>query len=183
MEKSSFNVASGGGVQALLSKKFPVKWKRIGIHDIAGSLTLFSGDPGIGKSTMLLQMADLIASIEPIAMADAEPGSPMRESDAVLYITAEESVDQVRDPLIVSQSAVYCLDTSQACSVLLVLTSIVTSKSEDCRDTSEICFSILQVLSGLHFVRNCMLHQRLPGANACMESQMENRLETSKLDM
>ena len=44
---------------------------------------------------MLLQIADLMASIQPEAMADAEPGSPMRESDAVLYITAEESVDQV----------------------------------------------------------------------------------------
>ena len=66
---------------------------------------------------MLLQMADLIASIESVAMADAEPGFPLRESDAVLYITAEESVDQVRDPLIVFHSAVWCLDTLQACSV------------------------------------------------------------------
>ncbi len=61
----------------------------------AGSLTLFSGDPGIGKSTMLLQLADLMAATSSEAMAGAEPGSPMRESDAVLYVTAEESVDQV----------------------------------------------------------------------------------------
>lgn len=64
-----------------------------------GSLTLFSGDPGIGKSTMLLQIADMIASVQKVEAAGAEAGSPMKESDAVLYVTAEESVDQARMPL------------------------------------------------------------------------------------
>ena len=44
---------------------------------------------------MLLQIADLIASVNTAQTHGAEPGTPMRESEAVLYVTAEESVDQV----------------------------------------------------------------------------------------
>lgn len=47
---------------------------------VAGSYVLVGGDPGIGKSTLLLQMALGLA----------------REGKKVLYISAEESVDQTR---------------------------------------------------------------------------------------
>ena len=46
---------------------------------VPGSITLFGGDPGIGKSTLLLQLAGRLAAREP-----------------VLYITGEESSAQVR---------------------------------------------------------------------------------------
>jgi DNA repair protein RadA/Sms len=46
---------------------------------VPGSITLFGGDPGIGKSTLLLQLAGRLAAREP-----------------VLYITGEESAAQVR---------------------------------------------------------------------------------------
>ena len=46
---------------------------------VPGSITLFGGDPGIGKSTLLLQLAARLASRAP-----------------VLYITGEESAAQVR---------------------------------------------------------------------------------------
>ena len=46
---------------------------------VAGSLSLIGGDPGIGKSTLLLQAADRLAKHGP-----------------VLYATAEESAHQVR---------------------------------------------------------------------------------------
>jgi DNA repair protein RadA/Sms len=46
---------------------------------VAGSLSLIGGDPGIGKSTLLLQAADRLAAHGP-----------------VLYATAEESARQVR---------------------------------------------------------------------------------------
>jgi DNA repair protein RadA/Sms len=46
---------------------------------VPGSITLFGGDPGIGKSTLLLQLAGRLAAREP-----------------VLYITGEESASQVR---------------------------------------------------------------------------------------
>jgi DNA repair protein RadA/Sms len=52
----------------------------------AGSLLLVGGDPGIGKSTLLLQMA--IALARP-----AGPGDPGRR---VLYVAGEESEEQVR---------------------------------------------------------------------------------------
>ena len=48
---------------------------------VPGSIVLFGGDPGIGKSTLLLQLA---------ACVSATRGEP------VLYVTAEESAGQVR---------------------------------------------------------------------------------------
>jgi DNA repair protein RadA/Sms len=47
---------------------------------VAGSVVLVGGEPGIGKSTLLLQAAHALAT----------------DSRAVLYAAAEESVDQVR---------------------------------------------------------------------------------------
>ncbi|ETK81975.1 DNA repair protein RadA [Phytophthora nicotianae CJ01A1] len=51
---------------------------------VAGSLTLVAGNPGVGKSTLALQMANMLAN-----------GSAMRER-GVLYVSGEESVLQVR---------------------------------------------------------------------------------------
>jgi DNA repair protein RadA/Sms len=47
---------------------------------VAGSATLIGGDPGIGKSTLLLQAAARIAAA----------------GHAVAYISGEEAADQVR---------------------------------------------------------------------------------------
>jgi DNA repair protein RadA/Sms len=47
---------------------------------VPGSIALFGGDPGIGKSTLLLQVAALLA----------------RGGQSVLYVTGEESAAQVR---------------------------------------------------------------------------------------
>jgi DNA repair protein RadA/Sms len=47
---------------------------------VPGSISLFGGDPGIGKSTLLLQLAGRIAA----------------QGSHVLYVTAEESAAQVR---------------------------------------------------------------------------------------
>ena len=47
---------------------------------VPGSIALFGGDPGIGKSTLLLQVAGLLAA----------------RGQSVLYVTGEESAAQVR---------------------------------------------------------------------------------------
>lgn len=57
---------------------------------VPGSLVLIGGDPGIGKSTLALQIANVIA--EKIAGA-ANLG--MRSRD-VIYLSGEESLDQVK---------------------------------------------------------------------------------------
>ena len=56
---------------------------------VRGALTLIGGDPGVGKSTLLLQVAALLGG-HLAAPAAASTPSPM-----VLYASAEESVDQV----------------------------------------------------------------------------------------
>ena len=47
---------------------------------VQGSVVLIGGDPGIGKSTLLLQTADSLA----------------KAKNSIIYISGEESVDQVR---------------------------------------------------------------------------------------
>ncbi|CAA7055892.1 unnamed protein product [Microthlaspi erraticum] len=49
-----------------------------------GSLILIGGDPGIGKSTLLLQIASIIAE-----------GNDSAQPAPVLYVSGEESVDQI----------------------------------------------------------------------------------------
>lgn len=53
---------------------------------VAGSVLLIGGDPGIGKSTLLLQVTAALSSVCNIK------GAPVR----CVYISGEESVDQVR---------------------------------------------------------------------------------------
>lgn len=61
----------------------------------AGSLVLVGGGPGLGKSTLLLQLAALAAAAPPWR---APAGSPLADvSDRVLYVTGEEAADQVAD--------------------------------------------------------------------------------------
>lgn len=59
---------------------------------IQGEVILLSGDPGIGKSTLLLQVALKIATVGASSLRPFE--SPPLTS--VLYITGEESEDQVK---------------------------------------------------------------------------------------
>lgn len=58
----------------------------------AGSLVLIGGDPGVGKSTLLLQLACLMGE-----RSIAPDGGEAIESRPVLYVTGEESEDQVAD--------------------------------------------------------------------------------------
>ncbi|MFV2039834.1 MAG: AAA family ATPase, partial [Acidimicrobiales bacterium] len=47
---------------------------------VRGSVTLLGGEPGIGKSTLLLQLADAVSA----------------QGRRVLYVSAEESATQLR---------------------------------------------------------------------------------------
>ncbi|CAH0484452.1 unnamed protein product [Peronospora farinosa] len=51
---------------------------------VAGSMTLVAGNPGVGKSTLALQMANMLAN------------GPAMQARGVLYVSGEESVLQVR---------------------------------------------------------------------------------------
>jgi len=59
---------------------------------VAGSLVLVGGEPGIGKSTLLLQVArDLAAADNPV-VAD----NPVAAGNPVLYVSGEESLEQIK---------------------------------------------------------------------------------------
>ena len=94
---------------------------------VPGSIILFGGDPGIGKSTLLLQLAARIAG---------------RDGTGVLYITGEESAAQVRgraeriDAVVAGLSLVATTDLDSALAaidveapVLAVIDSVQTMTS------------------------------------------------------
>src|SRR5260370_12096135 len=64
--------------QARISVGYPEMDRVLGSGLVAGSLTLIGGEPGIGKSTLLLQVAGNIA----------------KSTGAGLYISGEESIEQ-----------------------------------------------------------------------------------------
>jgi len=61
-----------------MSTKMPEFDRLLGGGIVSGSLTLIGGDPGIGKSTLMLQLAHLLAE----------------QGHIVLYVCGEESVEQ-----------------------------------------------------------------------------------------
>lgn len=66
--------------QTRISVGYPEMNRVLGGGLVAGSLTLVGGEPGIGKSTLLLQVSGAIA----------------REVGPVLYVSGEESIEQVK---------------------------------------------------------------------------------------
>jgi DNA repair protein RadA/Sms len=95
---------------------------------VPGSLVLVGGDPGIGKSTLVLQAAAALAG----------------QQGTVLYVSAEESAQQIRmraDRLGVTSDAVFVLSStdldailasaSEAAPALLIVDSIQTVSVDD----------------------------------------------------
>jgi len=66
--------------QARISVGYPEMDRVLGGGLVAGSLTLIGGEPGIGKSTLLLQVS----------------GSIAQHVGPVLYVSGEESIEQVK---------------------------------------------------------------------------------------
>src|SRR3989344_135043 len=56
---------------------------------VPGALVLIGGDPGIGKSTLLLQVA--------AKMIDGPPREALSERRGGLYISGEESAEQIKN--------------------------------------------------------------------------------------
>ncbi|MCC6313069.1 MAG: DNA repair protein RadA [Thermomicrobiales bacterium] len=72
---------------------------------VAGSLVLIGGDPGIGKSTLVLQTADALAGV----------------AGTVLYVSAEESAQQIKlraDRLGIANDALWVLSETNLDDVL-----------------------------------------------------------------
>lgn len=102
---------------------------------VPGALTLIGGDPGIGKSTLLLQVAALVAA------SGAGP---------VLYVSGEESARQVRmramrldalsrSLLVLAETNVEAVARSIArvAPVLVVIDSIQTTWTESLSSSPE----------------------------------------------
>ncbi|MBI5367461.1 MAG: DNA repair protein RadA, partial [Planctomycetes bacterium] len=63
---------------------------------VRGSVVLIGGDPGIGKSTLLLQVAERFGGLPGAGGAGGAAGAAGAANGSVLYLTAEESATQIR---------------------------------------------------------------------------------------
>lgn len=63
---------------------------------VPGSATLVGGEPGIGKSTLLLQVAGTMGHASPPAPTKPHVPSPKPYQPTVLYVTSEESARQTK---------------------------------------------------------------------------------------
>ncbi|AHX04892.1 DNA repair protein RadA [Ehrlichia japonica] len=83
---------------------------------VLGSSTLIGGEPGVGKSTLLLQLTAILDKCLPIC----------------LYVSGEESIDQIRiraDRLQINQSNIQLLSTS---SLSDIISSLKKNKDFKC---------------------------------------------------
>lgn len=94
---------------------------------VPGSIVLIAGDPGIGKSTLLLQTAISVASGPVQKISNLGKGGPFTTttprvgSKVVLYVTGEESAQQVKlraDRITKSYDNLYILAVSQAEAII-----------------------------------------------------------------
>lgn len=79
LEYMSINDIEPSDAKARLSTGFPDLDEVLGSGFLAGSVSLLTGQPGIGKSTLLMQICAKIAKVAP-----------------VLYVSGEESAGQVK---------------------------------------------------------------------------------------
>ncbi|MEO5658096.1 MAG: DNA repair protein RadA [Nitrospiria bacterium] len=113
---------------------------------VAGSVTLIGGDPGIGKSTLLLQLADRLA----------------RSGQTVLYVSGEESVHQIRlraDRLGARHASVWLLAETSLDRVIeaarthvpktLIVDSVQTMRSESLESSAGSVGQVRDVASRL----------------------------------
>jgi len=64
---------------------------------VAGSVTLMAGDPGVGKSTLLLQLAlSLATGGQRVAVSQPKKNQEPVAKRKVLYVSGEESVEQIK---------------------------------------------------------------------------------------
>ncbi|NDU72491.1 DNA repair protein RadA [Actinomadura sp. DSM 109109] len=63
---------------------------------VPGAVLLLAGEPGIGKSTLLLEVAALASTAAGDAGPPGSAGSAGSAGENVLYVTGEESAEQVR---------------------------------------------------------------------------------------
>ena len=67
---------------------------------VPGGLVLVGGDPGVGKSTLVLQIAGLLGEVSSNTLSetdqsDKDEGKPFTNHSPVLYASGEESIEQL----------------------------------------------------------------------------------------
>ncbi|MEN3013761.1 MAG: DNA repair protein RadA [Endomicrobiia bacterium] len=84
---------------------------------VNGSIVLIGGEPGVGKSTLMLQIADNIANLKKFNDKNYK----------VLYVTAEESIEQLKiraERLKINNPAIYILSETSLENILKVVDEI-----------------------------------------------------------
>src|SRR4030067_2448103 len=79
-----------------ISTKIPELDRVLGGGLVGGQVILIAGEPGIGKSTLLLQVAEELASSQRSSnLGKTKMTKVHRQESSVLYISGEESINQI----------------------------------------------------------------------------------------
>ena len=89
---------------------------------VPGSVTLLAGDPGIGKSTLLLQVAKMIAAKNKVLYVTAEESAAQIRlrahrlgiKDTELFVDAEQNVLTIAERMTMDRAAVAIIDSIQS---------------------------------------------------------------------
>ncbi len=116
---TSFADVAGGDVKRLKTNITEVD-RVLGGGIVPGGLLLLGGEPGIGKSTLILQIAEGVSRPHPNLLLQGEgarvPSPQRRELGEVLYCSGEESAEQIKmrmDRLgIAGKTIAFCSETN-----------------------------------------------------------------------
>jgi DNA repair protein RadA/Sms len=89
---------------------------------VPGAVILLAGDPGIGKSTLLLQLAKSVAAFKKVLYVSGEESaaqirlraSRLGVESPQLYVTAEQNIGQISEQMALEPATVVIVDSIQA---------------------------------------------------------------------
>src|SRR5260221_4061399 len=150
------NIAQGTHIPLILPEIKPLAHQRISVGYpemdrvlggglVAGSLTLIGGEPGIGKSTLLLQVSGAIA----------------KNVGPVLYVSGEESIEQVKmraERLDISGERLYLLGAIELDVIAEALNRLKPSLVVVDSIQTVLASHITSAPGSISQVRECTLH-------------------------
>lgn len=152
---SEFDLCLGGGI-------------------VPGSLVLVSGDPGIGKSTLLTQLAlniSVIASAAKQSNKIAASAMPPRNDSEALYVAGEESAQQIKTRVdrIKPQASLNVLNETDVDLIIQVverekpsLVIVDSIQTLNTQDLSGISGSVGQVRESAHRLQSLAKRTHIP---------------------
>lgn len=123
---------------------------------VAGQVTLIAGEPGIGKSTLLLQVADKLAGVGKELGTRKKKKAKDNELSNVVYVSGEESVSQIKiraDRLGIRNKNIQMLEETDIDRVILTAEllagELLTDKNKDSSTIQQFNSSLALIIDSI----------------------------------